>query len=309
MTHENKEQTAKDMTEIGDTVTTFADGSLVVGKKRPAGTPRLHSALVKAQAMMRGVEKDGNNQHHGYRYASAEAMMLAALSVMRETGLAFTAIRTRVEPARGPCDAMLVAEYEMAHESGESKKYFSETPIHVGKGKLFDKALATAKTYDLSYTLRGAFTIPRVDEADERDSQDDAIIQAYASEQQKARVKAEAAARKEHAKNQKILKAKGERVNENGPEFFKAANVEWCTQNKIKFMVWASSADEWPGRGKIAQQIEIGDEALQFLMEWKQLDEIEALRQAHDFSVEINGAHDHDARAEAAFEASLEANK
>jgi len=135
------------------------------------------------------------------------------------------------------------------------------------------------------------------------------MIQAYASEQQKARAKAETAARKEHAKKQKALKAKGERVNENGPEFFRAASVEWCTQNKIKFMVWASSADEWPGRGKIDQQIEVVDESLQFLMAWKQLDEIEALREAHDFGVEINGALDHDARAEAAFEASLEANK
>ena len=113
----------------------------------------------------------------------------------------------------------------------------------------------------------------------------------------------------QHEKKQKILKAKGELVNTNGPEFFKAASVEWCTQNKIKFMVWASSADEWPGRGKIDQQIEIVDESLQFLMAWKQLDEIEALREAHDFGVEINGATDHDARAEAAFEASLEANK
>ena len=269
-------------------------------------TAALYAALVKAQAMMRGVEKDGNNQHHGYRYASAEAMMLAALSVMRETGLAFTAIRTRVEPARGPCDAVLIAEYEMIHESGEAKPYFSETPIHVGKGKLFDKALATAKTYDLSYTLRGALTIPRVDEADERDSQDDAIIQAYASEQQKARVKAETAARKEHAKKQKILKAKGELVNTNGPEFFKAANVEWHTQNKIKFMVWASRADEWPGRGKIDEQIELVDESLQFLMEWKQMDDVDALKEAHDFSVEINGRPDHDARAEAAFDAAQE---
>jgi hypothetical protein len=250
-------------------------------------TAALYAALVKAQAMMRGVEKDGNNQHHGYRYASAEAMMLAALSVMRETGLAFTAIRTRVEPARGPCDAMLIAEYEMIHESGEAKPYFSETPIHVGKGKLFDKALATAKTYDLSYTLRGALTIPRVDEADERDSQDDAIIQAYASEQQKARVKREKAAAAEHKEKRKALKLEGDLIKEHAPPFFAAASLTMDKQTKGAFLLWAANAEAWSRDVNV--QIEITAAAAAYLIEWGQMEDVDALQAANDFCRHLTG--------------------
>lgn len=244
-------------------------------------TAALHAALTKAQAMMRGVEKDGNNQHHGYRYASAEAMMLAALSVMRKNGLAFTAIRTRVEPARGPCDAMLVAEYEMIHEAGGVKKYFSETPIHVGKGKLFDKSLATAKTYDLSYTLRGAFTIPRVDEADERDSQDDAIIQAYASEQQKARVKREKAASDEQKAKRKALKLEGDIVKGHAAPFFAAASLTMDAKTKGAFLLWAANADAWSR--DVDVQIEITAAAGAYLIEWNAMEEVDALQAANDF--------------------------
>lgn len=250
-------------------------------------TAALYAALVKAQAMMRGVEKDGNNQHHGYRYASAEAMMLAALSVMRETGLAFTAIRTRVEPARGPCDAMLIAEYEMIHESGEAKPYFSETPIHVGKGKLFDKALATAKTYDLSYTLRGALTIPRVDEADERDSQDDAIIQAYASEQQKARVKREKAAAAEHKEKREALSKEVALFEGRLPPFFAAGSLTMDKKTKTAFALWAANAEAWPRDVNV--QIEITAAAAAYLIEWGQMEDVDALQAANDFCRYLTG--------------------
>jgi hypothetical protein len=269
---------------------------------------QLYSALAKAQAACAGTAKKSSNDHHRYKYASAEDMIDAATQAMAPNDLWLVCTSAVPDDLSAP-KAMTVM-YLLGHASGDSMVLgpYSLT-THPDRGRPGDKAVTTCLTYLQAYCIRGILNVPRVEEGTERDSQDDAMIQAYASEQQKARVKAETAARKEHAKNQKILKAKGERVNENGPEFFKAASVEWCTQNKIKFMVWASSADEWPGRGKIDQQIEVVDESLQFLMAWKQLDEIEALREAHDFGVEINGAPDHDARAEAAFEASLEANK
>lgn len=268
-------------------------------------TAALYAALAKAQAACAGTEKKSSNAHHRYKYASAEDMIDAATQAMAPHGLALILISSEPDDPKQP--RSLTVRYLMTHESGDSMALgpYSLT-VHPDKGRPMDKAITTCLTYLQAYCIRGILNVPRVEEGTERDSTDDAMIQAYASEQQKARVKAETAARKEHAKKQKILKAKGELVNTNGPEFFKAASVEWHTQNKIKFMVWASRADEWPGRGKIDEQIELVDESLQFLMEWKQMDDVDALKEAHDFSVVINGRPDHDARAEAAFDAAQE---
>jgi len=268
-------------------------------------TAALYAALARAQAACAGTEKKSSNTHHRYKYASAEDMIDAATQAMTPHGLALILISSEPDDPKQP--RSLTVRYLMTHESGDSMALgpYSLT-VHPDKGRPMDKAITTCLTYLQAYCIRGILNVPRVEEGTERDSTDDAMIQAYASEQQKARVKAETAARKEHAKKQKTLKTKGEIVNTNGPEFFKAANVEWHTQNKIKFMVWASRADEWPGRGKIDEQIELVDESLQFLMEWKQMDDVDALKEAHDFSVEINGRPDHDARAEAAFDAAQE---
>src|SRR5258707_6928030 len=46
----------------------------------------------------------------------------------------------------------------------------SETPIVEDKSRPMDKAVATALTYNLGYTLRGLLLLPRVeDEVDQRD--------------------------------------------------------------------------------------------------------------------------------------------
>ncbi len=268
-------------------------------------TAALYAALAKAQAACAGTEKKSSNAHHRYKYASAEDMIDAATQAMAPNDLWLVCTSAVPDDLSAP-KAMTVM-YLLGHASGDSMVLGpSSLTTHPDRGRPGDKAVTTCLTYLQAYCIRGILNVPRVEEGTERDSQDDAMIQAYASEQQKARVKAETAARKEHAKKQKTLKAKGELVNTNGPEFFKVANVEWHTQNKIKFMVWASRADEWPGRGKIDEQIELVDESLQFLMEWKQMDDVDALKEAHDFSVEINGRPDHDARAEAAFDAAQE---
>ena len=285
--------------------------------KGPAGEqPALYSALAKAQALLKAVEKDGTysadlknkeGKKTGYKvtynYASAEAVMGAATEAMGQCGLALVCTTWAL------ANTTLRASYLLTHEAGGSMVLGPfDMSIHENKMKPRDKATATGLTYLQNYATRGIFNIPRVEPGTERDSQNDADIQAWESEQQALRKKREDDARKEHAAKQKTLKAKGERVNENAPEFFKAAAVEWCKENKIKFMVWAGCVEEWPGRTDVDKQIQVVDESLQYLMEWKQMDEIEALHEANTFSVIINGEPDPEKKAEDAFEASLEGN-
>lgn len=131
----------------------------------------LYSALAKAQQSARKVEKGSTNKFHKYDYASAEDVIIASRAALAENGLAF--VLTTYEVGGNGESGMLRAVYLLVHESGGSMEVTSQTPWHVEKGRPADKAVACAKTYDLSYTLRSLLLLPRVEEGMEPDTRDD----------------------------------------------------------------------------------------------------------------------------------------
>ncbi len=149
----------------------------------------LCAALVSAQKTVRAVQKDSKNKFHNYDYASAEDVIVAARHALTGAGLALIASGYTVEPGQvidaipekgktqEPEDAKpranLRCEYVLVHVDGGFEKLASVTPIIPEKGRPADKAVATAKTYDLSYTLRGLLLMARGVDDDDPDARND----------------------------------------------------------------------------------------------------------------------------------------
>lgn len=138
-------------------------------------TALLFAALAQATASASAVGKRSKNDHHKYRYASSEDVIDEAREALSSCGLALVCTSARLAVL---CDVEAVdgdgvlrrstqwqAEclYLLVHSSGESLPITSCTPVLPEKGRPLDKALATAKTYDLAYTLRSLLLLPRLD--------------------------------------------------------------------------------------------------------------------------------------------------
>ena len=187
---------------------------------------------------------------------------------------------------------------------GQHGTKWEEIEIHENKMKPRDKATATGLTYLQNYATRGIFNIPRVEPGTERDSQHDADIQAWESEQQALRKKRESDERKEHAKRKKLLLAKKNRIKTGCEEFFKASNCKRDQETMRAFICYAAATDEYPT--EYDDEIAALDETMTFLIGWQSDETVEAEKMAHEFSIVINGEPSIDKKAEDAFEASLE---
>jgi hypothetical protein len=129
-------------------------------------TATLAAGLVRAQREAHAVAKGGRNKFHGYNYASAEDVIRAARDALSEGDLAILAMSHEIAtmipggPEVEPTLSVRI-RYALIHAAGESREITSETPIMPEKGRPWDKALAAAKTYDLSYMLRSLLLLPR----------------------------------------------------------------------------------------------------------------------------------------------------
>lgn len=151
----------------------------------PIVTPEcaFNAALVEAQASMSGVKKASKNQHHNYTYASSEDVIRNARAALSAHGFSVLAIEYRIEHDEQPgatndrersyVFGSLHATYRVSHAGGYSITCSSETPIIPGKGRPPDKAVATAKTYDLGYFLRTLLLIERVENDADPDTRND----------------------------------------------------------------------------------------------------------------------------------------
>jgi hypothetical protein len=149
---------------------------------KPASS--LYAALVSAQKSARTVEKDGRNKHHGYDYATTEAMIAEARACLGVAGLALVFVGRAFTPIApsAPKDqsgkepiGRVEIKYRLIHTSGDSLEIASSTPVVPEKGRPADKAEAAAVTSDLGYTLRGLLLLERaldggIDTRDDRDS-------------------------------------------------------------------------------------------------------------------------------------------
>lgn len=134
---------------------------------------KLFAALVRAQQAAQAVEKDSRNDFHRYAYASAEDMIAEGRRALSSAGLALFPLVQDVLHGGEASEDALTSEYLLIHESGESVSLKTITPIIPEKGRPADKAVATAKTYDLGYTLRGLLLLPRVEKGAQSDERDD----------------------------------------------------------------------------------------------------------------------------------------
>ena len=159
----------------------------------------LFTALAHARTQAKNVEKDKKNSFHGYKYASAEAVVAEGGLLLSENGLHLLPIATHVDPAMydAPAPAgkkkarrgedgeeleggaspagtvkilYLRRKYLLTHSSGASLQMEQDWAIVPESGRPMDKAVAGAVTASLGYFVRDLLLLPRVDEADDLDS-------------------------------------------------------------------------------------------------------------------------------------------
>jgi hypothetical protein len=138
--------------------------------------PELAKALAAAQAKCRAVEKDARNKHHGYDYASADAIIGAATEAMADTGLSVLCRPARLHVlSRGNVAVyQMTREVWLAHASGELLPLGElEWPVIEERGRPLDKAFAIAITTSLAYLLRDLLLMQRVRSDDDMSAQDD----------------------------------------------------------------------------------------------------------------------------------------
>ena len=127
----------------------------------------LYAALAAAREKGRPAEKGSKNEHHRYKYASAEAILETANEALHGTGLSLSPVSQVISDR--PSGSVLVCSSLLAHSSGESLALVKEWPIVPGAGRPLDKAVASADTTALGYLLRDLLLMPRVDESDDMD--------------------------------------------------------------------------------------------------------------------------------------------
>jgi len=134
--------------------------------------PTMAAALVAAQRHAQAVAKASKNSFHGYKYASAEALIEESRLALGEAGLAVMPVNWVVVPVSDleGVKSKVQVTYMLVHESGASVTATTETSVLPEKGRPQDKAEATALTYNLGYYLRGLLLLPREEESvDTRD--------------------------------------------------------------------------------------------------------------------------------------------
>ena len=120
----------------------------------------MDEALLKAQAEVGGVAKDGRNSHQKYDYVSAEQQLAHAGPVLRRNGLVFCQSGITIKTIGMSDNLVMEAEYQLSHpDSGMSRTFTKQIPI-VGRGDL-SKASLAAQTTLLNYALRDLLLIPR----------------------------------------------------------------------------------------------------------------------------------------------------
>jgi hypothetical protein len=133
---------------------------------------KLATALVAAQKDARAVALDGDNKHHGYRYAKAESIIDEGRITLSANGLAVVQTSWSLT-LQGNDIPHVSVDYLVLHDSGECMALSMSTPAIEGKGRPIDKAACAALTTNLAYVIRGLLLLPRDDDAAAIDQRDD----------------------------------------------------------------------------------------------------------------------------------------
>lgn len=142
------------------------------------GHNEITGALLAAQKAVRTALKTSTNTHHGYRYASAEEIIVVGREALLDADLVFSACSAeyRALPggpaANGGANGHVRVVYELAHVSGQRRELVVEEAVvptpstRDGWARPLDKAQFAARTEALGYALRDLLLIPRADAPD-----------------------------------------------------------------------------------------------------------------------------------------------
>ena len=128
------------------------------------------SALVQMQAAVKGVEKDGKNDFHRYKYATAEAIIEEAKPALAAAGVVVLPISAEIVRSERGDAATLRRVFRVVVCADLGYDMTLDWPIIPEKGRPWDKAHAGALTSSLAYFLRDLLLMPRVEEGTDMDS-------------------------------------------------------------------------------------------------------------------------------------------
>ena len=150
------------------------------------GGRTMADALLDAQRRLEAVEKTRTNTFHKFKYASAEDIIHASREALNAAGVVVLVTSTAFDyapvvatepnaPPRPDAHAgLLRSEFKvLAANCDEVLEFVSTMPVIAERGRPLDKALCSAATQTLGYTLRSLLLIPRDDESDSVDGRDD----------------------------------------------------------------------------------------------------------------------------------------
>lgn len=123
------------------------------------GNKTIAAALLVAQKAAEAVGKTSRNEFAKFNYASAESMIAECRGALHEAGLVVVGGDQDLWVSDG--ETVLISDFHVIHESGETLKCVRKLPVCVGKGKPLDKAMLGAATESLGYFLRDLLLIPR----------------------------------------------------------------------------------------------------------------------------------------------------
>lgn len=116
------------------------------------------SALVKAQAFVEAAEKDGENTHSGFSFASREGVARVAKAALAKAELAFPVFG----PFPGP-DGTVTLICSLVHEGGTSISWRVSWPMESGGrgGMSTEQRIGSAISYAHKNVLLALLNIPR----------------------------------------------------------------------------------------------------------------------------------------------------
>lgn len=115
----------------------------------------LSAALLKFQAQVKGVSRDGNNPHYKSKYATLENVIDTARPALQEAGLVFIQALGAIQ------DGAIEVTTRLIHaETGE----WIESTLQMPLGKRDPQGTGSACTYGLRYSLMAMLGMPPSDD-------------------------------------------------------------------------------------------------------------------------------------------------
>lgn len=166
--------------------------------------PKLAMALLGAHRCVKSALKTSENKFHGYRYASAEEVIIVGREALNENDCFLLPVAedfvtiTPIDDKCGGAIALGKMKFVVTHApSGAQHEFTTDVPVVAERGKNSgwsrpaDKAMFGARTEALGYAYRDLLSIPREDAPNVSGRADGGKAGPGTDEQQRQRVDAQ----------------------------------------------------------------------------------------------------------------------